>query len=223
MSRETLGAAIAHHFMLRLRVYGHMLTIPKCHYALHLAGLLKEFAYLISTFTHERKHRVLKAFANNGHYVGKQERGLLQDCTCRELQRLENITSNTPDLDAYHKPKPKLVEALVEDGHCTDAATILVALVLYCNGRRVSNGDVALYKADHGTCCGLVHFHCIIDKRRLTCIAPWDIVERKDEEFICLVRDRAVLMDTACILESCVYSEGGPGELSHVLVPILYR
>ena len=94
MSHATLGAAISHHFMLRTRVYGHMLTIPKCHYALHLPGLLKEFGYLISTFMHERKHRVLKAFANNRHYVGKQERGLLQDCTCRELQRLQNNTSS---------------------------------------------------------------------------------------------------------------------------------
>ena len=42
--------------------YGPTACKPKHHYALHLPGMLQRHGTLISTFTHERKHRVVKRY-----------------------------------------------------------------------------------------------------------------------------------------------------------------
>ena len=51
--------------MKHLLVYNDELWMPKHHYSTHLGEQLRKFGMLASCFVHERKHKMVKRYAND--------------------------------------------------------------------------------------------------------------------------------------------------------------
>ena len=62
---QELGVAIEKHLKLFAAAYGPDDIRPKHHYALHLSYMLRAFGFLLATFTHERKHRMVKRYTHD--------------------------------------------------------------------------------------------------------------------------------------------------------------
>lgn len=70
--------------------YGDELKIPKTHVSFaHFHELLRRFLFLIPTFTHERKHMVVKQYATPRHNNQQYSRGILEDVTMAQLANLK--------------------------------------------------------------------------------------------------------------------------------------
>ncbi len=67
VSAGALTTVIKNHLGLYEIAYGDSAVRPKHHFALHLGPMLRRFPFLLSTFVHERKHRVVK----NTHGIGE--------------------------------------------------------------------------------------------------------------------------------------------------------
>jgi hypothetical protein len=64
VAHEDLRRCIVMHLDMYLATYTADNWIPKCHYALHLPHHLQAKGTLLSCWTHERKHKQIKKFAN---------------------------------------------------------------------------------------------------------------------------------------------------------------
>ena len=84
---DVLRAAITEHTTAFAAVHGEDAMIPKFHFALHLPGFLSKFGMLQSCLLHERKHRVVKKFANDFRNTGPMfDPGILREVTSHSLE-----------------------------------------------------------------------------------------------------------------------------------------
>ncbi|CAJ1380746.1 unnamed protein product [Effrenium voratum] len=89
---DALQAAVQSHLHHRLAAYGAAAFPPKAHYSHHLADQLRRHGALVSLWTHERKHKELKKWANQSHNASKGsswERGLLEEVVLQQALALE--------------------------------------------------------------------------------------------------------------------------------------
>jgi hypothetical protein len=90
VSDELLAKKIKCHLDLFKECYGEDEMRPKHHYVLHLPGRLKKFGILLSTFTHERKHRCIKRYARGRSILKSFEVSVLEEATCHNLWELSD-------------------------------------------------------------------------------------------------------------------------------------
>ena len=76
---NNLRRAIEYHLDTFKAAYGADAIRSKHHYALHLPSQLATFGFLISTFTHERKHRAFKRYARPRVATRHFELGVIED------------------------------------------------------------------------------------------------------------------------------------------------
>ena len=177
---DKLEAAINTHLALRLNAYGPVAVQPKCHYALHLPQQLRQHQQLIPCWTHERKHKELKRWANqvtNANNAISFEQGLLEDVVLHQVLALEEWQSRaiallwgvaSPWTPALEPPTMPLYE-----------------------DESVSKGDVVLYEPipNRALSVAQVWFHLEVGPHLLTCLLPWqpkgaNIFEMHDEPCI---------------------------------------
>jgi hypothetical protein len=220
---KVLEEAINRHFRLRAVAFGDTLVKPKCHYVLHLPRMLAMWGFLVSTFTHERKHKNVKAFANHRHFVGTCDKGLIEDCTMLQMAALKRQIKPC-SMKASHAATPAIINGLIADGHCNIGAHIETSAARVTKGRTISKGDVVLINQDgSGLECGEVYFHFSIDGCEKTCLAMWPIMHRSSHDLQCKVSDKATVVLADSLLDSCIFSKAELGQVSHVLIPLLYR
>ena len=139
VSAATLMAAITTHLTLYVACYGDDAARPKHHYALHLPDMLDRFGFLLATFVHERKHRLVTRYTRNRMNLKSWDLGAIEDITCHQLWELRQ-----PFFLVYRqaRPKRKLLWTLQEmfPGVMDNAFTI--ASDISCNGGRLCQGDV---------------------------------------------------------------------------------
>lgn len=218
-----LKNAIDRHFSLRSAAYGNTLVKPKCHYSLHFWRHLERFGFLVATFTHERKHKNVKAFANNRHFVGTCDKGLIEDLTMQQMKALSDKrkpgSMRTPTVAPI-----AIIDALTADGHCNAGSRIETASARVCHGRTISNGDVVLVSDTLGGFqCGEVYFHFSVDGLEKTCLAIWPILHRTSHKLQCKVSSVTTTVLADSLLDACIFSIARVGQLSHVLIPPLCR
>jgi len=136
---DELFAAIVTHLTLYQIAYGDDATRPKHHYALHLPDMLRRFGFLLSTFTHERKHRIVKRYTRDRKTLKNWALGAIEDITCHQIW--ENSLPFFLAFSTSH-PKGKMFYALRElfPGVADEAFTLHNHLK--CNGGQASAGDV---------------------------------------------------------------------------------
>jgi hypothetical protein len=87
---------------------------PKFHFSLHLADALRRHTLLISCFTHERRHKIVKKFANTVTNTTSYEKSLCEHLVLQHLHDLKgaNFTDAVYLVDPKaHKESPGLSSA----------------------------------------------------------------------------------------------------------------
>ena len=88
VTHEALNAAILHHLTLFLAAWGESYVRPKHHYCIHLGPLLKRFGFLLSTFTHERKHRLVTRYCRDRKNLQNWDMAAIEEITCHQVWQL---------------------------------------------------------------------------------------------------------------------------------------
>eukprot|EP00959_Pyramimonas_sp_CCMP1952_P383448 8035224-Pyramimonas_sp.AAC.1 len=65
--------------------YGIELFKPKDHLDQHLPAQMENQGCLLSTFLHERKHRVIKTMAQGRHGLQGYDKGIMEEVTVQHL------------------------------------------------------------------------------------------------------------------------------------------
>ena len=69
---QALRGAIHKHMRLFIDAYGRDACLPKHHYALHLPEIFQRRGTLLSTFTNERRHRVVKRYTRDRRCLSRR-------------------------------------------------------------------------------------------------------------------------------------------------------
>ena len=88
VKHTTLRTAIVDHLILFKACYGENAFKPKHHYALHLPRMLKQHGFLLMTFTHERKHRLVTRYTRDRKNLKSWDSGAMEDIICHSLFEL---------------------------------------------------------------------------------------------------------------------------------------
>lgn len=137
-----LLAAVVLHLSLCLSAYGEEFFRPKHHYSLHLAGMLERFGYLLSTFVHERKHRLVTRYTRDRRNLVAFDAGALEEITCHQLWELKQ-----PFLFASQTATPtrKLRMVITDLFPDVGGDSLLLLSGISVNGGRASAGDVVTF------------------------------------------------------------------------------
>ena len=89
VSAPELFEAVSLHLRLYQACYGDSCMRPKHHYALHLPDMLRRFGFLLATFTHERKHRLVMRYTRDRSNLKSWDLGAIEDITCHQVWELK--------------------------------------------------------------------------------------------------------------------------------------
>jgi hypothetical protein len=85
---KDLDKAIVKHLELFKSCYGASEFKPKHHYSLHLGPMLKHHGFLLMTFVHERKHRLVVRYTRDRRNLKAWSAGAIEEITCHQLWEL---------------------------------------------------------------------------------------------------------------------------------------
>ena len=170
---DELESAIKKHFDLFKAAYGESEVRPKHHYALHLAAQLRLFGTLITTLTHERRHRLFKKYCRDRRNLQSWELGALEDITCHQIWEMQHEFFNTFGTSF---PRGKIFHSLrdmfpgVADGDFTLHNGIKI------NGGSACVGNVVSFHFDGKVEVGQLLLNVGIESRVFSFIAIWRLI-----------------------------------------------
>ena len=203
-------AAIVAHSEQHQVAYGVSLWKPKHHFAMHLPKQLQQQGHLLATLLMERKHRVIKRMANPRFNTVSFDRGIIEDVIVQHLHVLQQSLLRTSLVDARPASK-KLSEAVhlgLPFSVGSDVKTSREANVI---GRRITLGDVDMYKDRAAKSFGEVYFHVQVGDQCYTCVSPWAVGVQGRKSVKCGERGTCVHSD-AGVAGECDLLEGTDGE-----------
>ena len=165
VSYDELLRACENHLGHRLVAYGAQTFQPKVHYSLHSADHIKKFGVVVSCFTHERKHRELKRFANQMHNATPGlgwEKGLLEEVVLMSKLHLQEFNMKLEvELTKPHEPSQELLNFVkahfgIRDNALVELSVSNEALI---HRQLIGRQDVVRYRDDTNEHVGEVWFH----------------------------------------------------------------
>ena len=178
---------------------------------------------LLSCFTHERKHRLVKRFTLNRVNVCNYEVGTMEDITLHHLGDIQEPWINIDGPLGAHKANKKL-HALISDLY-PNAQDILVAPAVASQGERIHAKDVALVEIRPDEYCVChVQFHMVVDRMPSSCVTQWlyDSSPSSHTWKFQVRHDRHVICPTL-FRASLVHSCSGTRSHATMIVPRRYR
>ena len=175
---STLESCILTHLEAYLAAYGASSFKPKHHYATHLGRMLSHHKMLISCFTHERKHREVKRYANNlPNTSGAFEASILRDCLLRHVEDLQAETAEDADthvigLKAPIAPSP-YVAAVIQDALEAKAPVLVSQSAAFFPSALAYSDDVALLRDGLEFILGKVLFFASSPGKDWVCFKQW--------------------------------------------------
>ena len=160
--------------------FGADSMIPKCHWLLHFANHLQRWGILLSCFVTERKHKMVKRYANECDNTGKFEHSVMAEVVCHHLAKLSdpNLYNFETGLIEPH-PAPRalsdmlMTEFSVGRDTITTATTSRISKFAVC-----SKKDIVLYTTDDGFGAGEVWAHVAISGVNMSIISEWRCIDR---------------------------------------------
>jgi hypothetical protein len=105
-----LRRTIVRHRLLFQAAYGDENVRPKHHWVLHLPDILWWFGTLLTTLTHERKHRMVRRYCLHRTNLTSWEHGIVEDITCHALfDAMRDVFAVS--LLKGHDPRPRIEQA----------------------------------------------------------------------------------------------------------------
>lgn len=137
VTSDELQQAIVAHLVLFKLTYGDDLFRPKHHYALHLPGMLAWFGFLLATFTHERKHRLVTRYGRDRKNLKAWDKSMVEEITCHQLWELRQSF-----VGAHTEAKPTGRLRATLSTIFSGGQDFLILNQIDCNGGSFSAGDV---------------------------------------------------------------------------------
>ena len=94
---DDLARAIKRHLDLFVAAYGMDYIRPKHHYVLHLPSSLRKFGFILSTFTHERKHRMIRRYTQQRKVLRNWSVSVIEEVTCHSIWEMSQRFCNVFD------------------------------------------------------------------------------------------------------------------------------
>ena len=223
VSPGELRGAIEKHLALFIAAYGDDAIRPKHHFALHLPHMLYLFGFLISTFTHERKHRCFKRYARPRTSGENFELGVLEEMTCHsiwELSQKQWLAFSTS------KPSKRQLGFLAEIFADVIDGSFTLHREVHQNGC-ITVGDVVgflsggrLYIGELLATVGIVHSSG--DAEMMSVASVWEVDGKtavSREGLNMLVKDKYDKFPTKDLQQSFTYRKSNDGVSCFVLVP----
>ena len=146
------------------KMYGEEHMHPKFHYLLHFSMFLRRWGSIPNCFCLERKHRLIKRFANDNKNVtldrsAEYSSSVLREVTCHHLQSLKrepnrHFSSHAELVDA-HPPSTKLLK-LLNDSIGAGPVYTTAAAARINQWEHIHINDVVLFSFDGELRCGAV-------------------------------------------------------------------
>ena len=218
---EKLASLIEDYLVLHLAEYMESQFIPKHHYLLHLVGNLNAWAFLLSTFVHERKHRLVKRHAGNKQSMKNMSRNLLEDVVLECLWDLEADGLATVTLEIA-KPVSEHLLSLFRVMHPHSLGPVETSLEVRINERRIHRNDVIAFTESSELCIGKLMAHARCGRDTIVVIEQWEIVGRRASGTLrCMVRTgTAIALDMPAVIEPLTHGEVKPDAICEVIVPV---
>lgn len=148
---------------------------PKFHYSLHLPALLRKHSRLISCWTHERKHKQLKMWANQVANAGEwYERSVLKEVTQTCFSTLESFQPSSVHLCSPKEATPQVLRRFAM-GFIQPGANLMVAKSVNVFGMTCHIGDVVVLNNEGTHQVGQIYAHIeVAGGNPWTLVAIWD-------------------------------------------------
>jgi len=201
---DALRAKISAHLEAYQAAYGTEGWLPKHHYSLHLPAMLAHHGTLVSCFTHERKHKVVKRYAQHHACTVSLEKGILEEITLQHLQDLE-LSMTKHGLQGPVDAPPKLTAFLHQQ--FPGEHPVLSASSMVQEGRTFSKGDVVQVCVEGSEAVGEIIFLASAGAHLRVCISLWEPVASTGERSTQYrVRSNPLVVDAAYLQEVLIYS-----------------
>jgi hypothetical protein len=200
--------------------WGFAYLCPKFHWLLHFGDHLEQFKTLIACFVHERKHKLIKRFANDMLNTRTLEVSVMHDCTDLQLPSLCDPDSETCNFEVGlvdPRPAPQKVRDFLCDELGLDPDDVGDEIRVSSSSRFSELGachlrDVVLIKmSDDEYRAGVVWIHADIAGIPMTLVSVFDVrvmdqangfAEWEDVNYILVV-------PTDDIVESLIWTKSG--------------
>jgi hypothetical protein len=222
--------AVLAHFVLAK--WQHRMT-KKFHWLLHMPDHLRRFGMLPACWSLERKHKLIKVFANQIKNTVHYEHSMLKEVLNQELHNLTmpDVFNKNAGLVSPHNASKKLrtfvSETLgVEFKNPEDCLTCSVARLSpagFCSWR-----DVVLFKAGDGLQqhweAGELWRHFTVHGRQVSLISVWKLLAYESDKSIASwqSQENPMYLGTSDILCCLTYKRDKSG-LVTTLIPHQYR
>lgn len=201
---ESLMRAIKQHLEFFKSTYGEDHMTPKFHMVLHLPEQFRRHNMLLSCFTHERKHKSIKRFANHLHNTSKDfESSVIESMT---LAHLDDFADSV----VFPSSKARLVNPSAAKQELTDTIRQISGLngdvetsrtAVLPSSTQCSVNDVVACQIEGDIVVGQIWFHASVLGNCFTCISMWQPVA--GNQF--LVVNNPIIVDTSCVKDTCVW------------------
>ena len=199
---------------------------PKFHWLVHLPKHLAQFGCLPTCWVHERKHRMVKRYANEICNTSVFERSVLGEVTSHHLAELSK-----PDcFPTVGLVRPRAAPARLH-AFLSAEFEIQCGQFLYSHEARFSKhescskGDVVLYRNEHGAvAAGQIWFHVVVAGVTVSALAVWHRVGWNADTGAAerLVQSSPEFVYLHDILSTVVHCLCRPG-ICRVIVPCVLR
>jgi len=226
VSPELLGSAVTKHLEAYQTAYGTLGWVWKHHASSHLAWLLKSHKQLISLFTTERRHKIIKRHLVDRHILRSFETGVMEEITAHHKADLMEHAFDRGVLVHPVMPKPAMAKALRPK--FPGATSMLASRQLKAaSGVIITAGDVVLCRYQGERRVGEVWFFIEVNgppASQLACISVWDPAPATSDTKYCetyMKSDSPRLLPTESLGVPCIHLVKH-GKVS-VLIPAQFR
>ena len=199
---------------------------PKYHWLIHLPKHLASFGGLPTCWVHERKHRVVKRYANEIMNTTSFERSVIGEVTAHHMEALKSMEtfSEVASLIAARPAPPKtrkLLEAEFAIGglECLTSREARISPFAIC-----CKGDVVLVQDGRSIVAGRVCFHASYDGEAVSLVSLWTLLHYDPTTAAAewQVVENPVLLSTGDIRSATISAAARPGVV-RVIVPCHLR
>lgn len=207
-----LAAAVSAFLEAFVSEFGYDRLQPKFHALLHLPIELFTFGFLLSCWVHERKHRMVKRYAQNILNTLLYEASVLGECTCQHLNALwDSANFNfAPGLIDGRDCSPTLIRQLNQLFEFDTVGLVCktARVARYSPFGKCSFKDVVFFGTDVGVGVGEILLHLTVGDMLVTVISVWEPVEFNKSNGYALwnVRYNPQLVNTTQIIDEAIHN-----------------
>ncbi len=205
--------------------------IPKFHWLIHLANALERWGILPTCWVHERKHKVVKRYADDIHNTKTYSTSVISEAISHQLCEVCEASAFdlSPGLVNPSTAKAKartFVLRSLELPAGPEAAVMTSTAVRLTTGALCCKTDAILIRAndDVNFVAGQLWLLFSVEDLAVALVSLWDFesYDRHQGKAIWRMVDRPALLNFDDILCSVIWSETSPG-IAVTLVPYQYR